>query len=102
MEWKFAGNSQGRFSPLSYPLSRAPRPKTKFLRHFLRRRMLRQHLLEVPPRVRRGMLRHLFRGAAHHDLTALVAAFRSKVDDPVRAADHVKVVLDWHMNAQCA
>jgi hypothetical protein len=37
--------------------------------------MLRQHLLEIPTRVAGGMVRHLFWGAAHHDLTALVTAF---------------------------
>jgi len=30
--------------------------------------MLRQHLLEIPTRVAGGMVRHLFWGAAHHDL----------------------------------
>ncbi len=56
--------------------------------------MLLQHLLEVPTRVTGGMVRHLLWGAAHHDLTTLVAAFWTQIDDPVGAADHVKVVLD--------
>ena len=61
--------------------------------------MLRQHLLEVPPRMAGGMLCHLFWGAAHHDLTALVTAFWTQIDDPVGAADHVKVVLDHPHNS---
>jgi len=56
--------------------------------------MLRQHLLEVPPGVAGGMLCHLFWGSTHHDLTALVTAFWTQINDPVGAADHIKVVLD--------
>ena len=56
--------------------------------------MLRQHLLEIPACVAGGMLCNLFWGAAHHDLTTLVAAFWTQIDDPVGAADHVKDVLD--------
>ena len=36
--------------------------------------MLRQHLLEIPTRVTGGMVRHLFWGAADHDLTAFVGS----------------------------
>ena len=36
----------------------------------------------------RGMGCHLLWGATRHDLTALVAAFWSQIDDPVEAADH--------------
>jgi len=57
--------------------------------------MLRQHLLEVAPRVRGGMLRHLFWRATRHDLPALVAPFWTQIDDPVGAADHVEVVLRY-------
>ena len=45
--------------------------------------MLIQHLLEIPPRVAGGMVRHLFWGAADLDLTALVTAFWNQIDDPV-------------------
>jgi len=38
---------------------------------------------------------HLFWLARHHDLTTLVATFGSKVDDPVGAANHIEVVLDY-------
>jgi len=41
------------------------------------------------------MLRHLFWGARHHDLSALVAAFGSQIDDPVGAANHIEVVLRY-------
>lgn len=40
------------------------------------------------------MLRHLFWGAAHHDLAALVAAFGAEIHDPVSTADHIEVVFD--------
>ena len=42
-----------------------------------------------------GMLCHLFRGAHHHDLAALITAIRSKINDPVGTADHIEVVLDY-------
>ena len=58
------------------------------------RRMLRQHLLEVSARMAGGMLCHRLRGAHHHDLTALIAAFWSQVNHPVAATDHIEVVLD--------
>lgn len=61
--------------------------------------MLRQHLLEIATCVTGWMIGHLFGGARHHDLTALVAAFWTQVDDPVGAADHVKVVLDHPHNS---
>jgi hypothetical protein len=61
--------------------------------------MLRQNLLEIPTRVTGGMVRHLSWGAARRDLTALVAAFGTQIDDPVRAADHVEVVLDHPHNS---
>jgi hypothetical protein len=57
--------------------------------------MLLQYLLEVPPRMRGGMLRHFLRGSCHHDLPALVAAFGAQIDDPVGAADHIEVVLRY-------
>jgi len=56
--------------------------------------MLLQNLLEVSARMAGGMLCHRFRGAADHDLTTLVTAFWTQIDDPVGAADHVEVVLD--------
>ncbi len=55
--------------------------------------MLHQHLLEVPPCVAGGMGCHLFWGAADHDLPALVAPFWTQINDPVGAANHIKVVL---------
>ena len=61
--------------------------------------MLRQHLLEIATRVAGGMVRHLFWGAADHDLAALVAPFWTQVDDPVGAADHIEVVLDHPHNS---
>ena len=73
--------------------SQLPSFSQSLSRYWLRR-MLLQHLLEVPPRVGGGMLLHLFWGARHHDLTALVAAFWTEIDDPVGEADHVVVVLD--------
>jgi len=59
--------------------------------------MLLEHLLEVAPRVRRGMSRHLFRRSRDHDFAALIATIRTEIDDPIGAADHVEVVLD-HQN----
>ena len=56
--------------------------------------MLLQHLLEVPPRVRGGMLRYLFRRTRHHNLPTLIATFWTQIDDPVGAANHVQIVLD--------
>jgi hypothetical protein len=44
--------------------------------------MLRQHLLEIPTCVTGWMIGHLFWGARHHDLTALVAAFWTQSDYP--------------------
>ncbi len=38
--------------------------------------------------------RHLFRRSLSHNAAAALAAFRAKIDDPVRLFDHVKVVLD--------
>ncbi len=35
--------------------------------------MLRQHLLEIPPRVTGGMVGNLFWGATRHDLPSLVS-----------------------------
>jgi len=40
------------------------------------------------------MLRHLLRGCADHDLSALIAPFWTKIDDPVGAADHIEVVFN--------
>ena len=53
--------------------------------------MLLQHLLEKSARMTSGMLCQRFRGAHHHDLAALIAAFWSQVNDPVAAADHIEV-----------
>jgi hydrogenase/urease accessory protein HupE len=39
-------------------------------------------------------LGHLFRRSARHQLTAAIAGFGAEVNHPVRAFDHVEVVLD--------
>ena len=56
--------------------------------------MLLQHLLEVSARMAGGMLCHRFRGAHHRDLSSLIAAIRTEINDPVGTADHIEVVLD--------
>jgi len=38
---------------------------------------------------------HLLRSTLDHDLTALVASFRSEVIDPVESADHIELVLNY-------
>jgi len=40
------------------------------------------------------MSRHLLRGSRHHDLAAFITTIRTEIDDPVRTADHVEVVLN--------
>ena len=55
--------------------------------------MLLQHLLEIPPRVGGRMFRYLLRSTRDDDLTAFVAAFWTQINDPVRAANHIEVVL---------
>jgi len=50
-------------------------------------------LLEVTPRVRRGMDGNLLRSARHHVLSAHISGFRNEIDDPVGAPDNVQVVL---------
>jgi hypothetical protein len=57
--------------------------------------MLRQHLLEIAPRMGGGILRHLLRGAADHDLSALVTGFWTEINDPVGTANDVEVVLRY-------
>jgi hypothetical protein len=56
--------------------------------------MLLQHLLEIPPRMGGGMLRHFLRGSCHHNLPTLIATFWTEINDPVGAANHVEVVLN--------
>ena len=51
-------------------------------------------MLEIAPSVRNGMLRDLLRSPSHDDLPTFIAALGTEVDDPVRTADHVEVVLD--------
>ena len=58
-------------------------------------RMLDQHLLEIPARMTGGMFCHLLRSATHHDLASLVSPFWAQIHDPVSAADHIEVVLDY-------
>jgi len=81
--------------------SHYPSP-TQFLRRFHHWRMLLQHLLEIPARVGRGMGSHLLWRSRDHDLAAPVAAFWTEIDDPVRAADHIEVVLNYHKTSQWA
>src|SRR5690348_6611185 len=49
---------------------------------------------QVSPSVRIGRSRNLFRCTLCDDLAATIAAFGAKVNDPVRAADDIQVVLD--------
>ena len=42
------------------------------------------------------MRAHLVRRAGADDFPARIAAFRTEIDDPVRGADHVEIVLDHH------
>ncbi len=60
--------------------------------------MLLQHLLEIASGVGCGMLRHLFRRARHHDFAAFIATFRTKINDPIGAANHIEVVLRRRKN----
>ena len=92
-------------SPLTYhqattkatpiPSPNAPRPPSNHLSTCQDlRRMLLQHLFEVPARMAGGMLCHRFRGAHHHDLSSLISPIRTEINDPVGTADHIEVVLD--------
>ncbi len=45
-------------------------------------------------RIRCCACHHVGHGAGDHDVTALVTAFGTEIDDPVRRANHVEVVLD--------
>src|ERR1700744_4032840 len=54
----------------------------------------REITLQEPRRVRGSDLRHLGRGAFSNDGAAFLASFRTKIDDPIRVADHVQIVLD--------
>ena len=55
--------------------------------------MLLQPLLEVAPGVRARMLGDLFGSPGHHNLATLITTLGTKVNDPVRTADHIQVVL---------
>ena len=55
--------------------------------------MLLKHLLQVAPSMGAGMLRNLLRSPRHNDLATLITALGTKVNDPVRTADHIQVVL---------
>ena len=56
--------------------------------------MLDQHLLEVAPRMAGGMFSYLFWGTANQNFTALITALRPKINNPVGAADHIKIVFN--------
>ena len=58
--------------------------------------MLRQHLLQRPARMARGMLHHLLRRARPHDLATLISAFWTEIDHPDTAADHIAGVLNYN------
>ena len=55
--------------------------------------MLRQHMLQRPARMARGMLHHLLRRARPHDLSTLISAFWTEIDHPDPAVDPIKIVL---------
>src|SRR5882724_3496930 len=48
------------------------------------------------PRIRLLVARHLFRRALSDDTSALFSALRTEINNPVRIADHIQVVLDDH------
>jgi len=65
-----------------------PRPRSD---HQDLRRMLLQHLLEESARMTREMFCHCFKGAHHHDLSSLISAIGSEINDPVGTRDHIEV-----------
>src|SRR5262245_23454143 len=73
--------------PRSFPSARAARRCVQ---------SLFQDLPQVSPGVARVRLCGLFRSSARDDPAAGLAALGPEVDDPVRALDHVEVVLDDH------
>lgn len=44
----------------------------------------------------RRYFRHLFRSPFRHDLSTGRSSFRSEVDHPIGALDHIQIVLDHH------
>ena len=56
--------------------------------------MLLQNSSQVAAGVTGGVLGDFLWSAGNQDLTTLVTAFGTEIDDPVAATDHVKVVLD--------
>ena len=62
-------------------------------KHALFRHVL-QHRLEELSRIAALNLRHFLRRSDSNDVAARVSALRAKVDDIVRALDHIQVVLD--------
>src|SRR5918912_1222373 len=73
------------------PRSRAARPDVYVC---LRHRLRLQHTLEERTGVGVRIVGDRFRRALRHDLAAPDATLGPKIDDPIRALDHVQVVLD--------
>jgi len=53
-----------------------------------------QDARKVAAGMRLRIARHLFRRAGSDDFAALIAAFRTKIDQPVRRFDDVKIVFN--------
>src|SRR5687767_4225921 len=56
----------------------------------------RQHLSDVLAGVRCRIVRDLLGRRHREHPAAVLAAFRTQIDDPVRNLDHIEVVLDHH------
>merc|ERR1711965_260308 len=56
--------------------------------------MLLENTGEILPRVTGRMLGHLLRRARNKDLAPFITPLRTEINDPVRATNHVKVVLN--------
>src|SRR3984893_7253155 len=56
--------------------------------------MIFEHAREILPRMRASVTRNLLRRSRGDNVAALLPAFRTEVDDPVRGFDDVEVVLD--------
>ena len=53
-----------------------------------------KHLFQILSGIGSGSGRHLLRGAADHDIPALVAPLRPQIHNVVRGFDHIQVMLD--------
>src|SRR5439155_18976219 len=79
-----AGNASASVSAIERLTPRGVGMRTTF----------RQHRSQIPARVRPLRLRDLLRRAGGDHEPAVLAAFRSEIDDVVGGLDHVEVVLD--------